>query len=82
MASVEIYSADNCDYCRRAKSLLVDADIEFEEFDIASDDHRETLMSRLPRLRSIPQIFINGEHIGGYEDLEILSKRGELGKFR
>lgn len=76
MARVEIYSADNCDYCRRAKSLLTDAGVEFEEFDIASDNNRQSLMDRLPRMRSIPQIFVNGEHIGGYEDLEILKQRG------
>lgn len=79
---VEIFSAADCDYCRRAKTLLMETRIEFEELDIALDHHREDLVKRLPRTRSLPQIFFNGEHVGGYEDLEILKTRGELNKFK
>ena len=48
-------------------------------YDIAADDaHREELLRRLPRSRSIPQIFINGDHIGGYDDLCLIDDSGRL----
>lgn len=53
--------------------------IKSEDLDIAADDvHRAELMRRLPRVKAIPQIFIDGEHVGGYEDLEVLYRDGCL----
>ena len=79
MAKIEIFSAPDCGYCRRAKDLLDGKGLVYEELDIAADPaHREEFQRRLPRAKAIPQIFIDGRHIGGYEDLCLLDERGEL----
>ena len=79
MATIEVFSAPDCGYCRRAKELLEAKGLAYEELDIAADPaHRADLQRRLPRARAIPQIFIGGAHIGGYEDLCLLEERGEL----
>ena len=79
MAKIEVFSGPQCNYCAKAKALLESKGLEYEDLDIASDErHREDLLQRLPRSGSIPQIFIDGEHIGGSEDLEILNKDGRL----
>lgn len=78
MASIEIFAGPNCSYCARAKALLAARGLRYVERDIAEDVHRNELLLRLPRSRSIPQIFIDGEHIGGCEDLEILDRQGLL----
>lgn len=79
MARIEIFSSPQCNYCAKAKALLDSKGFAYEELDIANDKrHQEDLMQRLPRSGSIPQIFIDGEHIGGWEDLEILDKDGRL----
>ncbi len=78
MAKIEVFSGPHCGYCERAKHLLSTKGAAFEEFDVSSDEHRDEFIRRLPRARSVPQIFIDGEHIGGCEDLEILEKDGRL----
>ena len=79
MAKIEIFSAPDCGYCRRAKKLLDAKGLAYQELDIAAEPaHREDLQRRLPRSKAIPQIFIDGAHIGGYEDLCLLDERGEL----
>ena len=79
MARIEIFSAPNCGYCLRAKELLDGKGLAYQELDIAADPAQlEELRRRLPRSRAIPQIFIGGEHIGGYEDLCLLDERGKL----
>lgn len=67
-----IYSRDNCGYCVRAKTLLKNKGIEYEELDVA--DHREALLERVaagghPQPRTVPQIFKDEEYIGGYTEL-------------
>ena len=79
MAKIEIFSAPDCGYCRRAKELLDGKGLAYRELDIAADPAQlEELRRRLPRSKAIPQIFIDGEHIGGYEDLCLLDERGKL----
>ncbi|MDJ0946753.1 MAG: glutaredoxin domain-containing protein [Kiloniellales bacterium] len=79
MAKIEIFSAPDCGYCRRAKELLDGKGLAYRELDIAADPAQlGELRRRLPRSKAIPQIFIDGEHIGGYEDLCLLEARGEL----
>lgn len=79
MARIEIFSAPDCGYCRQAKELLDRKGLVYEDLDIASDPAcREELRRRLPRAKAIPQIFIDGNHIGGYEDLCLLDRGGEL----
>ncbi len=70
MAKIEIYSGPGCSYCEAAKLLLDQKGVAYVDYDIvANPEHREELLRRLPRSRAIPQIFINGEHVGGYDDL-------------
>ena len=79
MAKIEIFSAPDCGYCERAKALLDCKGLVYEDVDIAAAPAgREELRRRLPRAKAIPQIFIDGRHIGGYEDLRLLDERGEL----
>jgi len=79
MALIEIYASRPCNYCDQAKALLQAKNLKYQIYDIASD---ETLLvefrRRLPRVLALPQIFIDGEHIGSYEDLVILDREGKL----
>ena len=78
MAKIEIFSSPDCGYCNRAKDLLRKKGLAFEDLDVSEDTHRRDFVERLPRARAIPQIFIGGHHIGGYEDLRLLEENGKL----
>ena len=79
MAKIEVFSAPDCDFCRLAKELLKSKGLAHHELDITADPaHLEEVRRRLPRSKAIPQIFIDGDHIGGYEDLCLLDERGRL----
>jgi glutaredoxin 3 len=79
MARVEIYSSDFCGFCYRAKSLLRKKGVTFEEHDVTMDPAgRDAMMTRSGGKRSVPQIFINDEHIGGCDDLHALDAQGKL----
>lgn len=78
MAKIEIFSGPQCGYCESAKALLRTKGLEFEDMSIEDEANRTAFAQRLPRARSIPHIFIDGEHIGGYEDLCILDEKGRL----
>lgn len=66
---VTVFSRDGCPYCVRAKGMLHDADIQFEELVLNRDFHESTIRAVSGRT-TVPQIFINGEYIGGSEELE------------
>jgi glutaredoxin 3 len=79
MANVEIYTWHTCPFCHRAKDLLNAKDIDFREYDITgNEDARIKMSERANGRRSVPQIFINGEHIGGCDDLHALEHEGRL----
>lgn len=78
MAKVIVYSKDSCPYCRMAKDLLSARKIAFEEIRIDLDDAKRDEMIKLSNRRTVPQIFINGQSIGGYDDLAALVKSGKL----
>lgn len=79
MASVEIYTADYCPYCHRAKALLRQKNVDFTEFDVTVDPQGRAAMSQRAGGRTtVPQIFINGEHVGGCDDLHFLEDEGKL----
>ncbi|MDB4042891.1 MAG: glutaredoxin domain-containing protein [SAR86 cluster bacterium] len=67
--NVEIYSKSNCVFCDKAKNYFSQNDISFVEHNVEIADVFDTLMSRNPNARTMPQIFINDELIGGYTDL-------------
>ncbi len=81
MANVEIYTTKVCPYCVRAKNLLNAKDVDFVEHDLTGkDEEREALLKRSNGIRTVPQIFINGQHIGGCDNLYELEEKGELDK--
>lgn len=79
MAQVEIFTKFLCPYCTRAKSLLKAKGVAFEETDISMGGPKRTEMLERSQGRStVPQIFINGQHIGGSDDLAALERAGKL----
>ncbi|PWE33142.1 glutaredoxin 3 [Maritimibacter sp. 55A14] len=68
---IEIFTGPGCGYCERAKALLTRRGLDFRERDMSDPAVRAEFAERLPRQKAIPQIFIDGAHIGGFEDLEI-----------
>ena len=81
LATVEIYTSMFCGYCIRAKKLLNQKGVSFTEQDVTADKNGRTLMtSRAGGRTSVPQIFINGDHIGGCDELFTLERSGTLDK--
>jgi glutaredoxin 3 len=79
VAKVEVYSTSYCPYCMRAKALLMSKGIEFEEIDVTNNPALRTKMVALAGGRqTVPEIFINGENIGGCDELYALERSGEL----
>ncbi len=79
VAKVEIYTTSYCPYCMRAKSLLRSKGVEFTEIDVTDDDAmRQKMVERSGGRRTVPEIFVNGKIIGGYDELNALNVRGEL----
>lgn len=74
---IEIFTGPGCGYCEAAKRMLAAHGLGVRERDIANAAVRAEMKARLPRERTIPQVFIDGAHVGGAEDLEIwLGQRG------
>lgn len=78
MPKVQIYSTDWCPYCNAAKSLLEDKGVPYEEIDVTEPSLRIAMVERAHGRRTVPQIFIGDLHVGGYDDLSRLERRGEL----
>jgi glutaredoxin 3 len=78
-AKVEIYTKFACPYCVRAKSLLDRKGVAYSEYDVTMGGaRREEMVKRVPRARTVPQIFIDGVAIGGSDDLRDLDSSGKL----
>jgi glutaredoxin 3 len=79
MARVEIYTKFLCPYCTRAKKLLESKGASYEEYDITTGgDKRAEMLQRANGRHTVPQIFINDQHIGGSDDLAALDRAGKL----
>jgi glutaredoxin 3 len=79
MAQVEIYTTMICPYCHRAKKLLDAKGVDYREIDVMSDGKlRAQMQTRAGGRTSVPQIFINGQHVGGCDDLYALDRQGQL----
>lgn len=79
MAKVEIYTKSWCPYCHRAKQLLASKNVPFEEFDITmGGPKRDEMLARSNGGTTVPQIFIDGAHIGGCDELVALDEAGRL----
>lgn len=70
MDEIEIFTGPGCGYCEAAKALLKERKLPFRERDVSDPAISAEFRERLPRVKSIPQIFADGDHIGGYEDLK------------
>lgn len=76
-----MYSKSFCPYCVRAKELLEKKDIEFRIIDIIENpEKRDEMVERSKGRMTVPQIFIDEKHIGGYDNLKLLDEKGELEK--
>ena len=80
MAQVTVYSTDICPYCVRAKKLLESKNISFKEVDLTYDEEQKKHLMEQTGLRTVPQIFIGDELVGGFQELDALNKSGELDK--
>jgi glutaredoxin 3 len=78
MNKVKIYSTALCPYCIRAKQLLDSQGIVYEEIRVDIDKAIRNEMERLSQRRTVPQIFIGDQHVGGFDDLKALYDKGEL----
>ncbi len=79
MARVEIYTKLLCPYCTRAKRLLTDKGVDFEEYDITmGGPKRQEMLSRANGGSTVPQVFIDDRHVGGSDDLALLDRSGKL----
>ncbi|MEP5938938.1 MAG: glutaredoxin 3 [Erythrobacter sp.] len=76
---VDIYTKFGCGFCYRAKNLLADKGVEFEEFDITmGGPKRDEMLQRAPNARTVPQIFIGEAYVGGSDELAALESAGKL----
>jgi len=79
MAKIEIFTKAFCPYCTRAKALLDSKQAEYEEIDISmGGPRRAEMIDRSHGRMTVPQVFIDGKHIGGSDDLAALNARGGL----
>jgi glutaredoxin 3 len=79
MAKIEIYTTATCPYCLRAKMLLAEKNAPFAEIRVDGDaDLRSEMSERAHGRATVPQIFIDGRHIGGCDDLYELDSEGRL----
>jgi len=78
-AKIEVYSTPLCPYCSRAKRLLAEKGAAFTEIDLFADPRRRPeMLQRAGGRTSVPQIFIDGVHVGGSDDLHALDRAGKL----
>ncbi len=81
MKKVLIYTGPLCNFCSAAKHLLNKKKISYEEIDIGYDEQKkEEMLKKSNGAKTIPQIFIEEKHIGGYVELKALENKGELDK--
>ncbi|MGF1626638.1 MAG: glutaredoxin 3 [Alphaproteobacteria bacterium] len=79
MAKIEIYTTMLCPFCYRAKKLLEKKGVVYTEFDVSTDPAgRAEMQQRAGGRHTVPQIFIDGTHVGGCDELYALEQRGAL----
>jgi glutaredoxin 3 len=78
-AKIEVYTWRTCPFCLRAKDLLKQKGVTFTEYSIDGDEAaRASMAKRANGRRSVPQIFIDDQHVGGCDDLYVLDRAGKL----
>ena len=77
-SAIKIYTSAFCPYCRAAKRLLNEKGLDFEEINLSGDPNFREFLLELTGQRTVPQILINNEPIGGYSELLALEQSGHL----
>lgn len=77
-SDVVVYSTQVCPYCVAAKRLLAARNVAYEEVDVTGDDAKRAWLLETTKRRTVPQIFIRGQAIGGYDELAALDRAGKL----
>lgn len=77
-AAVEVYVTNYCPYCVRVKSLLDKRGIAYDVIDVTHDDDKRAWLVKTTGQRTVPQVFIHGQSVGGSDDVHALDARGEL----
>ena len=77
-SDILVYTTKVCPYCHAAKGLLNQKGVKFKEIDVSDPVERLALIEKAKGRKTVPQIFIKNQHIGGYDDLKALDDRGEL----
>ena len=79
MKNITMYTGPFCNFCEAAKRLLVRNNLNYKEIDISTkDDLRDEMIKKASGKRTIPQIFFDDYHVGGYQELRELEKKDEL----
>jgi glutaredoxin 3 len=79
---IDVYTSAVCPYCVAAKNLLKSKGLEWTEVRIDMDpEQRQTMLVRSGGRRTVPQIFVNDHHVGGFDDLVAADRSGELSRF-
>jgi glutaredoxin 3 len=78
MKKVQIYTTRWCPYCFAAKNLLNDKGVAYEEVDASDPEVRMAMVQRANGRRTVPQIFVGETHVGGYDDMAALDRRGQF----
>ena len=78
MPYIEVYSTPNCPFCVSAKALLKSKNLSFQEIDVSNNSESLQKMVKLSGLRTVPQIFINNQSIGGFDELSKMNADGGL----
>lgn len=78
MPNIEIYTTEFCPYCSRAKQLLKSKGVKFTEHDVMMDASLRRKMADMAGARSVPQVFVDGKHIGDCDRIHDLDARGKL----
>lgn len=78
MADVVVYRTPSCVYCVRVHHLLQSKGVPFTEVDVSDDPDKRRWLVEVTRQRTVPQVFINGKPVGGFDDLARLNRSGEL----
>jgi len=76
--NIEIYTTENCSYCKSAKALLKTTRLTFSEVNISKNKDEAITMVKRSGKRSVPQIFVDGVSVGGFEELQALHRTGKL----
>lgn len=81
MSEVVIYTKDYCPYCNSAKALFEEKGVAFTEIDVTNDEEAlKEMLTRAEGRTTVPEIFVNGQLIGGYDNLREADESGELDK--